>query len=214
MMHELLASRLLAELDPVADSIRYHPARVTAILCTIRRAESHSELRFASPKGRWDFLEAARRYLAPLADREELLVAFGTQGGTSRSSRSRLLSLTRIVGVERRVELPEPLLAELNRVAAAPKAEAILIHNHPPFWMRHLAAELGLWRPTASGADRELSFGYEVKALTAWIANGAGGRLRWYVVDEGEIREFRLPSLTRIANLLAAVGQTPSLRIE
>jgi hypothetical protein len=207
MMHQLLAARLLAELDPVIDSIRYDPARVTAILRTIRQAESQSEQRFASPKGRWDFLEAARRYLAPVSDREELLVAFGTQGGTSRNSRSRLLTITRIVGVDRRLELPEPLLAELRHVAVTPKAEAILVHNHPPFWMRHLAAEFGLWLPTASDADRDVSFAYEVKALAASITNGAGGRLRWYVVDEGAIREFRLPSWSRITNLLTTAGR-------
>jgi hypothetical protein len=201
MLFKLAVARVLAELDPVTDSIRYDPSRVSTIHRSIRQMTLESETRLRTPKGRWDFLEACRRYLAPLHDREELIVAFGTQGGTQRHSRSRLTSIWRSVGEKRKVELPTELLTRLDSIAGSKNAEAILVHNHPHFWLRRLLAQAGLWLPTASYADRDLAVAYEQKAFAAWLRAGSAGRLRWYVVDENEIREFRLPSLDRMRAL-------------
>lgn len=202
-LSQLLASRLLAEFDPQPDVIRYDPRQVAAISRIIRRLPESTEVRFATPKGRWDFLEAARRYLSPLGH-EELLVAFGSQGGRDRRARSRLVSTWRSSGSERRVELSADLLATLETIAKTPNAEAILVHNHPPYWLRHLAANAGLWRPTASSADRDASFEFELKSLATWARSGSGGRLRWYLVDEDDIAEFRFPSVDRIVSLAAS----------
>jgi len=205
MLFKLAAARLVAELDPVAESIRYDPSRVSAILRAIRQTSADSETRLRTPKGRWDFLEACRRYLAPLRDREELIVAFGTQGGASRHSRSRITTIWRGVGEERKVELPTDLLTRLDDIAGSNNAEAILVHNHPHFWVRRLLAQTGLWLPSASHADRELAVAYEQKVLTTWMRVGQAGRLRWYLVDESEIREFRLPSFERMRALASAL---------
>lgn len=202
---KLATARLLAELDPVADSIRYDPSRVSAILRAIRQTTAGSETRLRTPKGRWDFLEACRRYLAPLHDREELVVAFGTQGGQLRQSRSRLTTIWRGVGQERKVELPTALLTRLDSIASSKNAEAILVHNHPHLWIRRLLARAGLWLPTASQTDRDVAMAYEQKVLASWIRVGEAGRLRWYLVDENDIREFRLPSFERMRTLAAAL---------
>lgn len=119
MIQHLAASRLVAEFDPVVDNIYYDPARVTAVLRRIRSAPAREEVILASPKGRWDFLEAARRHLAPLVEREELVVAFGTKGGRSHASRSHLTSVWRDVGAERSVLLAPELLARLDDIVAS-----------------------------------------------------------------------------------------------
>ena len=212
MLLKLAVSGVLAELDPVSDSIRYDPSRVSAIVRAIRQSRAGLETPLRTPKGRWDFLEACRRYLGPLSDREELIVAFGTQGGTIRHSRSRLTTIWRGVGQERQVQLPTELLARLDDVARSKNAEAILVHNHPHFWVRRLLAQAGAWIPTASEVDRDLAVAYEQKVFTTWMRVGQAGRLRWYLVDENEIREFRLPSFERIRAIVAAINSTNSVR--
>jgi hypothetical protein len=199
---DVLTQRLLAAFDPPTAPPRFDPAQVGAITRVIRQARENELVPFANPKARWDFLEAARRYLHSLSNREEILVAFGTQGGPSRSARSRLLALWRGVGTERGVALGPELMKLLADVAGSSNDEAIVVHNHPPYWLRHVAAALGLWKPTPSPQDRDLMLRYEAVCVTAWFSRAACGRFRWYLVDEGEISEFRIPDPTTAVTVL------------
>ena len=109
MIGDIVAQRLLAEFEPQLAAIRFDSAQVGAILRSVRRSRGDEILFSSGAKARWDFLEAARRYLGSLTDREELLVAFGTKGGPSRRARSYLTSFVRSVGTERQVALDPQL---------------------------------------------------------------------------------------------------------
>lgn len=203
---DVVVQRLLAEFEPRTAAMRFDSAQVGAIRRSLRRSRGNEIFFSSGAKARWDFLEAARRHLCSLRDREELLVAFGTKGGPSRRARSYLTSFMRSVGTERQVALEPQLLCRLMDVAKSANEEALIIHNHPPHWMRGIASALGLWRPTPSDQDRALMTAFETARAAAWFTHAGCGRLRWYLVDEEEISEFRLPTWGTIGAVLQRLG--------
>lgn len=189
----LLKAAVVAALEPEKEWFTNRPAQVGAITKVLRTLRHDERKRFASPKGRDDFLWAALNYLAPLPH-EELLVAIGSRRGNRRSSGAALRSVHRTVGTRASVT-PTPFVralvdAELEREGA----EVILVHNHPSNVVKSALQLVVDWRPVPSDADRNLARALLGQRLEHVLTAARPSSLKWYLVDEGRLGEFFLPA--------------------
>jgi len=191
---ELGKAVVVAAVEPRKSTFRVRSGQVGAVTKTLRSL-AHDELRsFASPKGRDNFLWATANYLAPL-DHEELIVAFGTRRGRARGAGAALRRVHRSVGVRDRVSLTPSLLTLLDAELRRDGAEIVLVHNHPPNALKSAIGNVLGWRPIASAQDRNLATAFLESRVGHLLSSERPSSLKWYLVDEGEVGEFVLPTL-------------------
>ncbi len=84
-------------------------------------------------------------------------------------------------------------------ILSKPKSELIVFHNHPPSWINTLFDNL----PVASTPDRRLLL--QTKYLEPVLALkgllGLGG-VRYYVGENGFVREFHVPGIIQLLELV------------
>jgi hypothetical protein len=198
----LLTNGLLSVCDPVLPRQSYLAGQVGAITKTIRRTADDECVRFATHKGRSDFLVAVHKYLGPIADHEELIAAFGHRLGTHSNASSRLTHLWRGLGDRRSVAFTPRLTELIYRQLDLRDGEVLLVHNHPGHAVKSILNFIGLWRPIPSSQDRNIALTLNFEALQRQLSNRSIARLRWFLVDEGRLAEFRLPSVEWLANVM------------
>jgi hypothetical protein len=186
-LHELLDAGLSSALDPIP--VRFRPTdecgvRVVRVACTgeiglskqLRRPLNRNAFLF----GCLDFLERQ-----PL---EHLIVGFGRLA----RSTTRLEGLTHIVGSADFVQVPPAIWdAAKTWLKTTPQSQVILVHNHPRNMLNAILDNL----PIASGTDRDTW-------ITSVLESGPG--VRFYLVENGFIREFRTPMIMRLLRQLDA----------
>jgi hypothetical protein len=209
---ELAAQGLVALFEPVKMSFPGHPAKSAAVTRAIRRTEPDGVTKFRTAKGREDFLWSALSYLSPIRGHEELLMAFGRSHGRDRSSPSRLEGVWRGVGDARSVRLTPRAEGIIRERLAMDRGQVILVHNHPPNLIKTIMAKTLGWRPIASETDRETALLRNLSTFLRDPTTGFGTALRWYLVDEGEMSEFYLPSLRRTLAALGTSARTQSAK--
>jgi hypothetical protein len=185
---------VVASLEPLKDSFRTRPGQLGAITRTLRNLR-HDEVRdFSSPKGRDDFLWATANYLEPL-DHEELIVAFGSRRGRHRSAAACLRRVHRTVGTQGSVALTLGLLQLLDEYLAREGAEVVLVHNHPSHLLKTVMRHTIGWRPIASSQDRNLAVSFWQSRVGHFLTASRPSSFKWFLLDEGELAEFPLPTL-------------------
>jgi hypothetical protein len=200
---ELGRLAVVASCEPVKDSFSTRPGQVGAITRTLRTM-GHDEVRdLSSPKGRDDFLWATANYLEPLAH-EELIVALGTRRGRGRNAGASLRRLYRAIGTRSAVALTPKLVGLLEEYLAREGAEVVLMHNHPSNAIKSAIRKTIGWRPIPSAQDRELAVSLVRSRIGRLLTAERPSSLKWFLLDEGELAEFPLPTLDR---LLGWMGQ-------
>lgn len=203
----LLKAATMAALEPEKKTFRVRPGHPGAITRLLRELGHDERKRFASPKGRDAFLLAATRYLTSLPH-EELLVAFGSRRGGRRSSGVSLRSVHRTVGQHGSVTPTSYLLGLVDHELEREGAEILLVHNHPDNLVRSaLTAVVGSWKPLASDADRQLAQTFLLRRKDHLLTAGRPSSLKWYVVENGRLGEFFLPSADTLLGWLGKAGR-------
>src|SRR3989442_725540 len=132
---------------------------------------------------------------------EHLIVGYGSASGSTTDVRA----IQHACGEAGRVAVP-PAMEEAARrfVISEPRAELIVFHNHPRGWLNAMFDNL----PLASSADRRLLV--TTKYLHPFVALksvlGRGG-VRFYVGENGFVREFTTPGLLQLLALLGPQGR-------
>lgn len=128
------------------------------------------------------------------AELEHLIVGFGKKCGST----TKIESLLHFVGEESRVAIPDDLWAAIQQfVLSSASHEVVLFHNHPENVFNRIADN----DPLASRADRmALTDLYTNPMLLLKAVAGRGG-VRFYVGENGFVREFCTP------DILAAVAR-------
>jgi hypothetical protein len=204
MFLELAKAAAVSALEPVKDRFRVPPGQSGAITRTLRGTAHDETSEFARPKARDAFLLAAWRYLKPL-HHEELLVAVGTRRGQGRSAGARLVKVHRVAGSVDRVALTPKLRFLLDEYLDREGGEVVLVHNHPRNPLKSFINELVGWRPIPSAQDRDLALSFLQDRLEHCLMAHRPSSWKWYLVDEGQIAEFVLPTLDVIAALMRKV---------
>jgi hypothetical protein len=193
-VEELAKLAVVSACEPLKDSFRTRPAQVAAITRTLRSLR-HDEVRdFQSSKGRDDFLWATANYLEPL-EHEELIVAFGSRRGTSRSAGASIRRVHRAVGTPTSVTLTPKLVGLLDEYLARDGAEIVLVHNHPSNPIKTAIRNTIGWRPIASAQDRDLALAFFRSRVGHFLTATRPSSFKWFLLDEGELAEFTLPTL-------------------
>jgi len=203
---ELGKLAVVASLEPVKESFRTRPGQVGAITRTLR-ALGHDEVRdFSSPKGRDDFLWATANYLESL-NHEELIVAFGSRRGRDRSAAACLRRVHRTVGTESSVAVTTKLLRLLDEYLAREGAEVALVHNHPSNLLKTVVRHTIGWRPIASRQDRNLALSFWRSRVGHFLTATRPSSFKWFLLDEGELAEFPLPTMDTLLAWATQVQQ-------
>lgn len=119
---------------------------------------------------------------------EHLIVGLGNRHGST----TRVSAVVHVVGSEHRVGVPLGLQRQLDQwLNAGWDHEIIVFHNHPPNDVNVLFDN----QPLASSPDRAILLSYYARPLVALKAFLDGGRIRFYLGENGFVREFRVPDV-------------------
>ena len=201
----LALQRMLAAFEP--PPLRVIPVRnsanTAAVTAALRRAPHDTLYRFPRPKSRSAVLAAVRNYLAGINDHEQLVVTFGRAHGAG----ARFEGFWIGHGGRSQVGLSPLALQTIDRQLRVDGAEILVVHNHPEHDLKTLLRLLVGWRPLPSGQDRDTAFAHNMRTWRVLAESGSWACFKWYLVDEGEIAEFYLPSIEKIVHVLRQLGR-------
>ena len=119
---------------------------------------------------------------------EHLIVGFGRKHGST----TKVTALAHTAGDSNSVGFPEPLRQAMETLLIGDfRAEILLFHNHPRNQLHGLFDNV----PLASSRDRQTMLDHLFSPLQAARSLMNGGRVRFYLGENGFVREFRTPNL-------------------
>lgn len=136
---------------------------------------------------------------------EHLIVGYGRKYGNT----TKIDLLHHVVGDNGSVfttqKMSEAIRGQLTNVS---KGEVVIFHNHPRWFLNGLLDNL----PIASSKDRITAAGLKFnwfQLIKNYLGNGDA---RFYLGENGYVREFRLPPFDQLVELCRLATQTSSLR--
>ncbi|SRR6266849_213734 len=116
---------------------------------------------------------------------EHLVVGFGREYGTT----VRVEAIAHLLGSADHVDIPPELWNAIHEwLARTSRGRVLLVHNHPPNLLNRFFDNL----PLASGTDRD-----------TWLAALLrSGGVRFYLVENGYVRELRTPRVLGLVKRL------------
>lgn len=201
-------SRILTLAEPEKQNFYVRNSHLAPVTKMLRRAAHDSVHRFKTPKGRDTFLWAVLRHLEKVKGREWLVVGLGKRIGNVRSRPCRIEGMWVGHGTKGQVSLTE-LARQLvdQQVERVRNGEVIIIHNHLSNPIKWILSQMIGWTPLPSAIDRRTAFSAHLSTLKNFANRGHRGYFRFYLVDEGKLREFFLPPLESITNLFSLGAQ-------
>lgn len=198
----LLANRLICELEP----------KVQPSILALEESKQVAERVCSARPGRLDTLRPARSrekilgacqiILSQLDDHEELIVAFGR--APDGAADATFDSFWRVVGERSSVGFSPALRREIKEHLKSEDRVVLVIHNHPNNPIKTaLKSIFGGWVPIPSSTDRELAWAANMEVLRRICSGREGARFEWYLVDEGRISRFYMPSVERTVRFLS-----------
>jgi len=127
---------------------------------------------------------------------EHLIVGFGAKVGRT----TKVASIAHAAGTATSVRLDEAVRDEIgSHLKSDYRAEVIVFHNHPHNALNVLFDNV----PWASDADRRTALIHWLEPFNAIKSAAGGGRVLFYLGENGYVREIRTPQLLDAFNLLA-----------
>ena len=195
-LREVFYSEISSLFDPEARFKPEHKRNVRMVSNALQKPLGRIH-KFSKPILRNSFLYACREFtrFEPI---EHLIVGFGRRrgGGTN------IYSLLHITGSEGSVPVPPALIQLIQAHAINDYShETILFHNHPSNWLNAVLPLL----PVASPADRRVMFKQKYFEPFFLFKNIFGhGTMRFYVAEQGHVKEIRWPYLKDVLDFIAA----------
>jgi len=189
---------LSRELDPKPIQFRAADRKDSGIVTAKLRATPCTWHKLQRVVSLARFLYGCRSYTRKLPV-EYLVVGMGDRKGNA----IRLSHLYYAVGNEGSVAVPRQLTEMIHaHVLSHHHAEAVVFHNHPPT-LTHAVLNHG---PIASRADRRvwLNSFKDLRLLSKRVLGG--GRTRFYLGENGTVREFDAPSILDVVQALPKIG--------
>jgi hypothetical protein len=106
------------------------------------------------------------------------------------------------IGSRHAVALTPKVQHVIEQYAKMDRSEIVLVHNNPANDVKGLITLLCGWKPLPSSQDRELALQANVRAFMQMLRGIGGASIRCYLVDEGRLSEFYLPSLEQIIQVM------------
>lgn len=193
---ELAESRVIAELEPKKAGFLVRRGHVGAVVRALRGAPHDAVLRFRTAKGRDTFLYACLCHLSHVQDCEWLIVGLGRRRGVGPERPSAIEGMWIGRGDAASVAFT-PLAQSLVRqqMEIVRNGEVLVVHNHPPHPIKWVIRQIVGWTPLASRQDRRTAHAAHAAMFRRIACGHHAGHIRFYLVDEGELKEFFLPPL-------------------
>jgi hypothetical protein len=119
---------------------------------------------------------------------EHLIVGFGERRGST----TRVSGIAHAVGTATQVAIPVYLARRIDEwITRAHRTEVLIFHNHPRNDLNALLDNL----PLASHPDRSALLHYHLNPLLAVKGALGGSRVRFYVGENGFVRQFHTPNI-------------------
>lgn len=197
----LADSVLSCELDPEPVRFLARDRKDSGVVTATLRALPDTWHKLQRQVSLYQFLYACRAYTGKLPV-EYLVAALGYNKGKG----LKLARLYYSVGNANSVAVPPDLEAAIEaHLISDHQAEAVVFHNHPPT-LAHAIVNHG---PLASRADRQVWLNWQ-KNLPLLVKRVlGGGRVHFYLGENGRVREFDAPSLRDVAELASRIAGTP-----
>ncbi len=182
---DFFAALITAEFDPNPVTWgKVDEVGVDAAKRAIRRAEE-SPTHLRRTVNRREFLAACLDFTEKLP-LENLIVGLGSKRGMT----TNVSAIMRVVGEAGSVNFtPLVATAVAAHYSGDHAAEVLIFHNHPPHMMNVILDNL----PIASAADRRLMLTYVFNKLHLGKALNGGGRVRFFIGENGFVAEFTQP---------------------
>ncbi len=130
---------------------------------------------------------------------EHLIVGFGRKHGST----TKIEAIAHHVGDSSNVSIPlQILLAMQAHVQQGHAHEVILFHNHPPNWLNAIFDN----QPLPSLTDRATLTNLHTNPVLLLKVLMGGGRIRFYLGENGFVREFRTPHVRIVMGHLERLG--------
>lgn len=190
----LLSSAISQMVDPPPIRLSDRDfARGRAVVTACRRgANERLHLRTAIPRNA--FLAACFE-LTDGESREHLLIGVGVRRGNS----TFVTQVVRRLGDRGSVSFPPELQTEIaNYVRSGHRNEVLVFHNHPSNPINAICDN----EPWASPQDRAVAMSHTFDPIALIKTMTDGGRTRFYVGENGYVREFIGPDVLALLNHL------------
>lgn len=190
---DLVTSGIMGLFDPSPVTwTAQHERDLPKIRPILVRASSGVSAEFKKPINRNSFLLAC----LDLTEREQvehLIVGYGARYGST----TKISSAHHAIGSESSVQLSEMMARQLSsHSSSGHKNEVVVFHNHPGNIINRLFDN----RPLASNTDRRTLESLALNMFQICRGFSGGGRVLFYLGENGFVREFNWPRLETILN--------------
>lgn len=197
---EVGTSKLLTIFEPETRSIpgvRIGESRFISGKLKSLTADSFYE--FPRVYGRNSTLVGLWMFLAQEHPHEYLITAFGKSKGQTAGRPAQYYGIHVSYGSSAAVGFSQLCLDYLEKhVRAVSNSEIMVIHNHPGNGPAHFLSQLFEMGPLPSNKDRDTMMRFKFYSAVTELAVGGFKNIRFYVVEDGRLREFSIPPVNRI----------------
>lgn len=191
----LVGAALSSQFDPQPVVFRAEDERGVALVRQACLSKNDSVQKLRSILNRNAFLVGCLDFTEG-TEIEHLIVGFGTRyGRTTKISR-----LMHVIGGKNSVAPTVTMQTAVeNHIRANMKGEVIVFHNHPMNWLNTVFDNM----PIASGQDRSVMLRQLVEPYMLFRALLGGGRVMFYLGENGFVRRFHTPELLDMLERIA-----------
>lgn len=194
VIRELVGSLLSKTFDPQPITFRPNDDAGVGPVCNGCKKPDGTLHTFRTALNRNAFLSGCAE-CTHLAQVEHLIVGFGFRRGST----TVVDRMTHAIGTRESVTIPTHVASAIvSHVQQEYANEVLIFHSHPRNPMNVVFDNT----PLASGPDRHALVSFHRDLTTLGKAVFGGGRVRFYIGENGFVQEFRTPDLLSLADRL------------
>ncbi len=205
--NQIITSKILTVWEPeikFIPGVRIGQARY--ISTKLKNSSDDTFFQFPNKYGRHTTLTGICLFLEKDHTKEYLITAYGKRKGDKKTSPAQFIGMHISHGSSSQVQFSPQNTSYLQKYINNVKgAEVLICHNHPQNIVTALLSKLIDWSPLPSNTDRETTFQFRYKAFCHWLSTGILSNFRFYLVEDGRLREISLPPATRILAMLNSI---------
>lgn len=203
-VNEVVTSKALTLFEPETESVpNVRIGQSRFISGRLAKSCDDSFIQFHKSYGRHTTLAGIWMFLEKDHKREYLVTAFGKQRGSRSDRPAQFYGLHISHGVEHNVSFSPTCIDYFQKhIAGIDNAEVLVCHNHPRNFVTDLLSQITHWSPLPSNIDRETTYQFKYRTIIHWLASGSFRSIRFFLVENGGLREILLPPADRITKML------------
>ncbi len=200
-------SKLLTIFEPETRSIPGVRIGESRFISGKPRSVKHDSFyRFPNTYGRNTTLVGLWMFLAQEHKSEYLITAFGKTKGQTVHRPAQYYGIHISYGSSAAVSFSQLSLDYLEKhMSAVSNSEIMVIHNHPGSSPAHFLSQLLQLGPLPSNRERDTMLRFKYESAVRQLAVVGFKSIRFYLVEEGRLREFCIPPVNRVISYIRSI---------